>query len=134
MADSLSPLVTSKAKLRAAAKGLTSNELEKIIEGLTTLMQSARKNEDQKLQQLKKSKIAKIKALMNDAGLELSDLSVGTKAKSAGRSKRSKKKVPAKYRLVVDGEEHLWTGRGRPPKTFKEYFDSGKGKESCLIK
>jgi DNA-binding protein H-NS len=56
--------------------------------------------------------------------------------KTRGRKKTTakKRKVAPKYRLVVDGQEYLWSGRGRAPKVFKDYMDSGKSKESCAIK
>jgi DNA-binding protein H-NS len=31
------------------------------------------------------------------------------------------KQVPPRYRLVVDGVEHLWTGRGRIPVEYQKY-------------
>lgn len=41
--------------------------------------------------------------------------------------------VPPRYRLELDGQEHLWSGRGRTPKVFQAYFDAGNSRESCEI-
>jgi DNA-binding protein H-NS len=47
---------------------------------------------------------------------------------------KAKTKLPPKYRLVdLDGTIHEWTGRGLPPKAFKQNFDRGHTKESYLI-
>lgn len=50
-------------------------------------------------------------------------------AKKAGR----RAAVPPRYRLELDGQEHLWSGRGRTPKVFQAYFDAGNSRESCEI-
>lgn len=131
----LAPLAKSKIKARSAMKGLSLAEMEKLIANLTAVMAAEKAKEKSKEEAAKKAKIAKIKALMEESGLAPEDLKAAgrgrRKKKAAGRAKS--KKVQPKYRLVVDGEEHLWTGRGRPPKVFKDYLDAGNSKESCAI-
>lgn len=132
MASSLAPLVKSKLKARSAAKGLSVSELEKIIANLQIVLKATQEKEAAKREADKKNKIAKIKALMEESGLSPSDL----KATGRGRKRKpgaKRKKAAPKYRLVVGGVEHLWSGRGRPPKVFKAHMDSGKSKESCAI-
>lgn len=140
-AANLSPLVKSKMKVRAAVKGLSTQEIEKLIVNLSDVLKSEKQKESKKSETAKKAKIAKIKALMAESGLKPEDLKVPGKA--AGKAKlrgrrpgakvASKRKAAPKYRLVVDGIEHLWSGRGRPPKAFKAYMDSGKNKENLAI-
>jgi DNA-binding protein H-NS len=132
MATSLAPLVKSKIKARAAVKGLSVSELEKLVASLSDILKSEKQKEKSRAESAKKAKIAKIKAMMEESGLKPDDL----KAAGRGRKKKkpaTRKKAAPKYRLVVDGVEHLWSGRGRPPKVFKAYMDSGKSKESCAI-
>jgi DNA-binding protein H-NS len=132
MPISLAPLAKSKLKARSAAKGLSVSDLEKVVSNLSDVLKSEKEKEQSKAEAAKKAKIAKIKALMDESGLKPDDL----KALGRGRKKkaaRKKVKVAPKYRLVVDGEEHLWSGRGRPPKAFKDYMDAGNSKDSCLI-
>jgi DNA-binding protein H-NS len=131
MPVSLAPLAKSKLKARSAAKSLSVAELEKVIANLTGVLKSEKEKEKNKVEAAKKAKIAKIQALMDESGLKPADL----KGVGRGRKKatRKKAKVPPKYRLVVDGTEHLWSGRGRPPKVFKDYMDAGNSKESCAI-
>ena len=50
-------------------------------------------------------------------------------AKKAGKPAT----VPPRYRLELDGQEYLWSGRGRTPKVFQAYFDAGNSRESCEI-
>ena len=132
-------LARSKTKLRAAAKGLSASELEKMRTNLESILESEREKEKLKIAAAKKAKIAKIKALMAESGLSPEDLKGGGKrgrpAKSAGKktAKKAKRKVAPKYRLVVNGTEYLWSGRGRPPKVFKDYMEAGNSKESCTI-
>jgi len=134
MPISLAPLAKSKLKARSAAKGLSVSELEKVVSNLNGVLEQEKEKESVKAEAAKKAKIAKIKALMEESGLKPDDLK-GAKGKKRARRKSASKtgKVPPKYRLVIDGEEHLWTGRGRPPKVFKEYLDAGNSKESCAI-
>jgi DNA-binding protein H-NS len=63
--------------------------------------------------------VAKVRALMAEHGLSLSDLS----AKSA-TPKRSGAKVAAKYRDAATGD--TWSGRGLQPKWLKQALASGK--------
>jgi DNA-binding protein H-NS len=137
---SLAPLVKSKLKVRAAVKGLSTAEIEKLISNLTDVLKSEMKKEKTKAEAAKKAKIAKIKALMEESGLKPADIQAAAgvgrgrgKAKAKAKAKAKRKAAP-KYRLVVDGQEYLWSGRGRPPAVFKAYMDSGKSKESCAIK
>ncbi len=56
------------------------------------------------------------------------------KGKPAAAKKAGKRAtVPPRYRLELDGQEHLWSGRGRTPKVFQAYFDAGNSRESCEI-
>lgn len=135
MTSALQPLVSSKLKLRSASKGLSVAELEKLIAGLTQIKAVAEQKASEKAQAQKTAKLKKIKAMMAEAGIDASDLAgvKGKRGRKKGAPGKKKSKIPPKYRLVVKGEEFLWTGRGRAPRVFQEYFDKGKSKASCLI-
>jgi DNA-binding protein H-NS len=134
MANSLTPLAKSITKARAAVKDLEIKELEKLIANLNNVLKKEKERLKAKEETAKKAKIAKIKALMDESGLKPADIQgTGRGRKRKAKSKARGKKVAPKYRLVVDGEEHLWSGRGRPPKVFKDYMDAGNSKESCAI-
>jgi DNA-binding protein H-NS len=130
----LKPLVESRRALRSAANGLSLKELETLVTSLQALLKSEKEKADRKAEAEKKAQIEKISKLMAEAGIKPSELKGGRTAKGKKRAKRkSAGKVPPKYRIVVDGKEHLWTGRGRTPKVFEEYFSAGNSRESALI-
>lgn len=130
----LAPLAKSKVKARGAVKGLSTAELDKLITNLSAILKSEKQKEKARTETAKKAKIAKIQALMKESGLKPSDIQgVGPGRRRKAKAKSRRKKAAPKYRLVVDGQEHLWSGRGRPPNVFRDYFDSGKSKESCAI-
>ena len=150
----LAGLAKSKVKTRAAVKGMSPSEIEKLVSNLSSILESEVQKEQAKAEAAKKAKIAKIRALMEESGLDATDLKgtaqrrgrkkavaksaakspAKSKAKSKTKVTAKKRKVAPKYRLVVDGKEHLWSGRGRAPKVFKEYMEAGNSKESCAIK
>jgi DNA-binding protein H-NS len=137
--SALAPMAKSKMKARSAAKGLTTEELEKLVANLSAILKSEKSREKVKTDAAKQARIAKIRALMDESGLKPSDIQSAvkgrrktSKAKSKSKSKPKPKAAP-KYRLVIKGQEYLWSGRGRPPTVFKTHFDSGKSRESCAI-
>ncbi|MAT94460.1 MAG: DNA-binding protein [Halioglobus sp.] len=138
----LAGLAKSKVKARAALKGMSSSEIEKLISNLSAVLETEIKKEQARAEAAKNAKIAKIRALMEESGLDAADLQDTAKrrgrkktaVKSKAKAAAKKRKVAPKYRLVVDGKEHLWSGRGRAPTVFKEYLDAGNSKESCAIR
>ncbi|MBJ7537821.1 H-NS histone family protein [Marinomonas transparens] len=126
-------LAGNKAKARAAAKELTVAQLENLIAGFNNALEKL-KEEEAALQAEKAQKSAlaeEIATLIAKSGLTMEEVSL-LSAPKAGAMKG--KTVEPKYRLVVDGQTYEWTGRGRTPKVFQEYFNSGKSRESVEIK
>jgi DNA-binding protein H-NS len=72
--------------------------------------------------------VSKIKALMNDYGLSISDLGLGGKA---GRKTSSKKSSAPKYRDPVSGK--TWTGHGKAPGWLTSAVQAGKSRDAFLI-
>ena len=72
--------------------------------------------------------IAKVRTLMTEYGLSISDLSAksGPKLKPAGG-----KKVAAKYRNKSTGES--WSGRGLQPKWLKAALSAGRKIEEFSV-
>ena len=68
--------------------------------------------------------IAKVRALMDEHGLTLADLSQrAASSRTRGASTRGSK-VPPKYRNTATGE--TWSGRGLQPKWLKAALAGGK--------
>jgi len=123
-------ILTRKNSLRKQCQELSTDELSKIITDLGDILEEHKAQELEKSQaeQEKAQKIEAIRQAMLDSGIGFEDLKeiVPTVAK---------KKVQAKYRVVVDEVTHEWSGRGRTPVVFQQYFDQNNAtKESCLIK
>jgi DNA-binding protein H-NS len=72
--------------------------------------------------------VSKIKALMNDYGLSISDLGLGGKA---GRKTSPKKSSAPKYRDPVSGK--TWTGHGKAPGWLTSAVQAGKSRDAFLI-
>ncbi|WP_421864768.1 H-NS family nucleoid-associated regulatory protein [Motiliproteus sp.] len=132
MTDVLNVL-TRKTSLRKACKELAVSELEKLSENLLELVEERKQEEAAVAAQLaeKQASIDAIKKQMAESGLDLSDL-LG--ALEAGAAAKPKGTVKPKYQITDDeGNVHQWTGRGRTPKVFQQFFDNGGSKEDCLI-
>ncbi len=127
----------SKAKTNAEARRLSIAELEKFIANLNASLAAEKAKLKKKETQERLATIQKVNDLLAESGLKPEDLKkaprkAGTKRKAS--AKRGKKaKVAPRYRLEIDGKEHLWSGRGRTPKVFRAYFDAGNSRESCEI-
>ena len=137
MSSVLEELAISRVKAKAAAKKLELSALKKLIQSLTIALESEEKRIKEKEEKDRINKIQKINQLLAENGLKVSDLkSVGysTRKKSTKRRGGKRGPVAAKYKLVVDGVEHLWSGRGRTPLVFASHFDKGNSRESVEIK
>jgi DNA-binding protein H-NS len=72
--------------------------------------------------------IAKVRALMSEYGLTVSDLATKGPAKSKSQAGR---KVAAKYRNAETGES--WSGRGLQPKWLRAAVASGRKLEDFAV-
>lgn len=126
-------LAGNKAKARAAAKELSVAQLENLIAGFTNALEKAKEEEAARAAEEaeKSARAEEIANLIAKSGLTMEEVAKLTSTK-VGATKG--KTVEPKYRLTVDGEVHEWTGRGRTPKVFQEYFDAGNSRESVEIK
>jgi DNA-binding protein H-NS len=117
-------ILTHGRRLQGAVKELTVSELEVIAEKLNNIIETKKTKEAELAQQdiAKQATLADILKQMQEAGLEVADLHQANDTKPA----KTPQKRPVKYKLVKNGEEHLWTGIGRMPKVFAEAIASGK--------
>ncbi|NQZ29654.1 MAG: H-NS histone family protein [Oceanospirillaceae bacterium] len=123
-------MLTRKNSLRKQCQELSVDELSKIITDLGDILEEHKELELARSQaeSEKAEKIEAIRKAMQESGIGFEDLReiVPTVVK---------KKVQAKYRVTVDDITHEWSGRGRTPVVFQQYFDENNAtKESCLIK
>jgi DNA-binding protein H-NS len=128
-------LTTNRNSLKSLTKDFHNDELEKFSLNLNIIIKQ-RKERELKREEKNKEKIQKIdniKLLLVKQGLTINDLMTDSLHQTKKPS-NVKTKLPPKYRLNdLGGETHEWTGRGLTPKVFKQHFDRGYTKESCLI-
>lgn len=148
MSDStgvLADLLQSKRQLRAETRRLDLHQLTELVQVLSDALAREQEKSNKQAEKARLSAIEKINTMLKENGIAPDELitgdgrKAGTKGKK-GRPKAKKAKagakkapIPAKYRLVIDGEEFLWSGRGRPPRVFQDYIAAGNSKESCAI-
>lgn len=133
----LQQLVKSKVKALAEARKLDLSQIEQLID---VLSEAAHKKREE-LSSKRKKAINQVTQIIFDAELSPKDIEQSMRARVSGKgvqkkqkaSPKAKKVLAPKYRLEIDGQEHLWTGRGRMPVVFREYFERGNTRESCLI-
>ena len=136
----LESLAKSKGQAKAEARRLEIAALEKLIASLSDVLASEKEKVKARQEVERLDKIKKINEMLAESGLKPEDLKKAA-APAGGRKKTGARRpgkkpattVPPKYRLVVDGSEHLWTGRGRTPRVFADYFAAGNSRESVEI-
>ncbi|TYL46842.1 H-NS family nucleoid-associated regulatory protein [Marinomonas sp. IMCC 4694] len=126
-------LAGNKAKARAAAKELTVAQLENLIAGFSNALVKVKEEEEARdaQQAFKSARAEEIANLIAESGLTMEEIALSI-APKAGATKG--KTVEPKYRLTIEGETYEWTGRGRTPKVFQQYFDAGNSRDSVEIK
>jgi len=131
----LKAMAKSRVAARKAVRGLEITELKQLIDNLGVAYAAQLKQHEAREEKARAAQIAKINAMLQETGLSPEDLRkiTGKGKRAAGKKRKKLGKVPPKYRLLIDGTEYLWSGRGRPPKVFQEYFQAGNSKESCAI-
>ena len=133
--DNFLKIATNRNSLKALTKDFYLDELEKLANNINIIIEQ-RKESEAKLKEKHKEKIQKIeniKTLLSEQGLSVDDL-INDPVATINTPSKPKKKLKPKYRIIdLDSQTHEWTGRGRAPKVFKEYFELGHPKESCLI-
>ena len=75
--------------------------------------------------------LAKIKELMAQYGLTISDLAANSNHAAPRASAPRESGVAPKFRHPSTGE--TWAGRGRMPQWCKDWVDQGRKLEDCLI-
>ena len=135
--SALENLARSRVKTKAAANKLEIGLLKKLIESLNVALEAKVKRAKEKAEREKQNNIKQINILLAESGLSIADLQQPAPRRRRRRTKMrrggKRGKVAPKYRLVVDGVEHLWSGRGRAPLVFAEYFAQGNSRESIEI-
>ncbi len=130
----LSQILSRKTSLRKACRELDLDELQKLYDNLSEILQE-RQEETAQLkaeEEEKQAKIDSIKKQLEESGIDVSELVANLETAPKAKSKTV---VKAKYEIKdASGKVHRWTGRGRTPKVFQEQLDKGRSKDDFLIK
>ena len=122
--------LTRKNSLRAVLRELSLEQIEKLMSDVNEIYQDiySEKQAEQAAEAARQQKIIQLKALITEAGIDLSDIVQG----GAATIKRA---VKPKYRLIDSqtGKMLEWTGRGRAPAWVTEYEAKGGSREALLI-
>ncbi|WP_338592467.1 H-NS family nucleoid-associated regulatory protein [Shewanella khirikhana] len=125
-------ILTHGRRLKAAVKDLSVDELRDLAAKLEKIIneREAEAEEELKANAERIAKIEEIRKQMAEIGLSVEDLGNVAASKPAGKKRAPR---PAKYKIVVDGEEITWTGQGRMPTVFKNATEKGASMDDFLI-
>ncbi|CAM7251086.1 H-NS family nucleoid-associated regulatory protein [Escherichia coli] len=133
MSESLK-ILNNIRTLRAQSREFSLENLEEMLEKLTTVVEDRRQEEVTFLKD-KEERQAKLEAfrqqLLED-GIDPAELLSGLSSSSKPKSSREPR--PAKYKYIDEnGDEKFWTGQGRTPKVITAAIESGKKLEDFAI-
>ena len=128
--------ISNIRSLRAAARELTTEQLEEALDRLTDVVEERREADEAQADAMaeQEAKLAAAAEQIAQMGLDVDMLisALAGESKSKGKSKRAPR--PAKYKyLDHDGAEKTWTGQGRTPSAMQEQLDAGKSLDDFLI-
>lgn len=133
MSESLK-ILNNIRTLRAQSREFSLENLEEMLEKLTTVVEDRRQEEVTFLKD-KEERQAKLEAfrqqLLED-GIDPAELLSGLSSSSKPKSSREPR--PAKFKYIDEnGDEKFWTGQGRTPKVITAAIESGKKLEDFAI-
>ena len=128
--------VLRKTSLRKICEGMSAEQMDKIMTHLCEFMDERKQQEelDRQEEEAKREKLKQIQEEMRAANLTAEDLHLIFDS-SSPKQGRKRAEVKKNYRCVDEnGEEHLWSGRGRTPVAFIQAMErEGKDKEAFKI-
>ncbi|CAG9297149.1 H-NS family histone-like protein [Celerinatantimonas diazotrophica] len=135
MSDFLKTFLNARS-LKAATKELSLEQMEETLGKLEAIVQERRDIEQtrQAQEQAKLEKLKQYKEMMEQDGIDPSELVEVFESKAATPGRRKRAPLPPKYRYIEDGVEKTWTGQGRTPAVIQHAIDNeGKSKDDFLI-
>lgn len=123
-------IISHKSRFIKALKREPDSKLKGLATAITKELEDRKKQKKAEQAQIRKNKkeAARLVQLVEASGLTLPELM------TIADSKKSRGPVPAKYRIVDDGKEHTWTGRGVTPKVFRELVEENRLHEVLISK
>lgn len=135
--DEFIKVFLNQRSLRAALRELSFEQLTEAKEKLDMLFKEREEAELKVMEEQKErqAKLAEFQAMLQQAGIDPSELLGTGESKGAKESaaKRTRAPRPAKYKYTEEGVEKTWTGQGRMPKAITKAVEGGTALESFLI-
>lgn len=124
----------NQRSLRAALRELSFEQLTEAKEKLDMLFKKREEAELKVMQEQeeRQAKLAEFQAILEQAGIDPSELLGAGKGTKETAAKRTRAPRPAKYKYTEDGVEKTWTGQGRMPKAIAHAVENGTALESFL--
>lgn len=121
--------------LRAALRELSFEQLQEANEKFTVIYneRAAEIEKTRAADAERLAKLAEFQAMLADAGIDPSELVLGTPAGKVTREGTKRAPRPPKYKYMEDGQEKTWTGQGRTPKALAAMLEQGRQLEEFLI-
>lgn len=130
-------VLLNQRSLRAVLRELTFEQLTEAKEKLDILFKEREEAELKVMQEQeeRQAKLAEFQAMLEQAGIDPSELLGAGEGKGAKETaaKRTRAPRPAKYKYTEDGVEKTWTGQGRMPKAIAKAVESGQSLDTFLI-
>ncbi|MGY5449720.1 H-NS family histone-like protein [Agarivorans sp. MS3-6] len=135
MSDFIKVFLNARS-LKAATKELSIEQIEESYNKLKSILDDryqAQQEEEKQLQE-KREKLEKYKALLEQDGIDPSEL-LSMIEQAPVKERKKRQPLPAKYKFVDEnGEEKTWTGQGRTPSPIQKAIkNEGKSKDDFLI-
>ncbi len=120
--------------LRAALRELSFEQLQEANEKFTVIYneRAAEIEKTRAADAERLAKLAEFQAMLADAGIDPSELVLGTPAGKVTREGTKRAPRPPKYKYMED-QEKTWTGQGRTPKALAAMLEQGRQLEEFLI-
>lgn len=135
--DEFIKVFLNQRSLRAALRELSFEQLTEAKEKLDMLFKEREEAELKVMEEQKErqAKLAEFQAMLQQAGIDPSELLGTGESKGAKESaaKRTRAPRPAKYKYTEEGVEKTWTGQGRMPKAIAKAVESGQSIDTFLI-
>ncbi|MFM2483237.1 H-NS family nucleoid-associated regulatory protein [Celerinatantimonas sp. YJH-8] len=135
MSDFLKTFLNARS-LKAATKDLSLEQMEETLSKLDAIVSERRESEDARVaaEQAKLQKLKQYREMMEQDGIDPSELMDVFESKQAAQGRRKRAPLPPKYSYLENGVEKTWTGQGRTPAVIQNAIDNeGKTKEDFLI-
>lgn len=133
-------MMLQKTKFNAAVKKMDKDQLNKLSGFLGSRLEKLEADYQKMLEERadEKALADKVKAALEEKGMTLEDVNMltGGFSKKVSRTKSGapRKPVSPKYAITdAEGNEVLWSGRGKRPLIFTEYVEKGGNLDDLLI-